>query len=74
MESFNHLFRKRAVVPLLFLAALSSCSNIDEDKVDADFRSEEAAVNVTPEGIAKMLSGNQITDAAKNNAIALINN
>ncbi|MCI5719226.1 MAG: hypothetical protein MR294_02265 [Bacteroidales bacterium] len=57
MESFNHLFRKRAVVPLLFLAALSSCSNIDEDKMDADFRSEEAAVNVTPEGIAKMLSG-----------------
>lgn len=58
MESFNNLFRKQVVVPLFFLAALSSCSNIDEDKVVvANVKSEEAAVSVTPEGIARMLSG-----------------
>ncbi|MDD7455386.1 MAG: hypothetical protein PUK70_03915 [Bacteroidales bacterium] len=57
MESFNHLFRKQAVVPLLFLAALSSCSNIDEDKVDANVQSEDVSASVTPEGIARVLSG-----------------
>lgn len=55
MEGFRNFLRRQAAAPLLFLAALSSCSNLDEGKVSPNVQQEDAAVSATPQGIAMML-------------------